>query len=1028
MTGSTYYNFSTLDDDDTIIFDEDKLKIGYADINIDYDIGGLLDTTLARIYGFTLDGKFDYDNFKQIKTTLNGSVINSTTSGLATILKQIVGTIGDIFAFLFKQVKSSCEQFLASFVLPILTLGMPYTTPIIVKKIIEIIKGIIAMIKDALTLVTDTLNWIIKKVAGKIMDIKIPIPSFSIPLFGLGIVLPDIDILKKLKTEPFASLPTDKIKNLKSQLNKLDKVISKIPVNKIEQLNELKNKAKNIKKEVNNISKLTDNDINKLIADIADKDFEINKIKDCNNQENKDLLDTSISAMSTCLQTLKNMIFMSVFDLSKTIIEAHNDVIVEKKKLLDEYLFKYVLTTNAIKVNYSKYDDIVKELKNQNIIVDNLNSGIISGITIDVKGDTNYVMNVVENTVGVIKNYKVSYLTYKYTSKLDVFQKIYDELDKDKVVLSTYKIGNKNGYRYGYNGDLKYLKTLTNTLIDGFETEELDLEEDINRYKIEDNKKILEKINKINDLLDKSYVKNLIKTKETYISPTYDDNTKKNLKKLNITIPPENITITGITIDSYRTRIINHKTNIDELFTQIKDIELQLNDFKKRVNESGVKGNVDKTNDDKKIKILQLEKEKLVKHLKQVSPESVMKSTIQQLLLKLLSFPIQIITNLMTELFSGVIEFITSLPLLVFSKITDFFNNLLDLPSKDGMKKTMSTAISSVVKIPGDPKTKVTTILEPSINNVKNTVSDITNGVEGTVITVAQGVKSTSDDLNKKLDSVLSSTSSYYDAINDKVVTIVSGSARGVTEITSTVLSEHIYEAIPIPVRPYEAITGKTSLFDYVTDEEAQKQMGEAAQAVSTLGVGASYEWLNAAGTVSGKIILAIINLIEGGYAKKGEASDGSGETMFGIDAVHADPKLKRMTVYKYFWGLIDEDKTNNPTAWVHYYPGGQLRSKLLGLVGSMIMTMYKAYTNHYLSNDAAKIVNSDKRLMTHMIYAVWNGEGNFQDWSILLNKQIKNGNTNTDELFQLSINARYAKGGYIAKSTSRVVQIANMV
>jgi hypothetical protein len=43
MTGNTYIeydksnNFSMLDSDDTIIFDIDKLKIGYADIKLDYD-------------------------------------------------------------------------------------------------------------------------------------------------------------------------------------------------------------------------------------------------------------------------------------------------------------------------------------------------------------------------------------------------------------------------------------------------------------------------------------------------------------------------------------------------------------------------------------------------------------------------------------------------------------------------------------------------------------------------------------------------------------------------------------------------------------------------------------------------------------------------------------------------------------------------------------------------------------------------------------------------------------------------------
>ena len=80
--------------------------------------------------------------------------------------------------------------------------------------------------------------------------------------------------------------------------------------------------------------------------------------------------------------------------------------------------------------------EVLKELKNNNIVVDTLTSGIITGITIDVKGDTNYIMNVVATTVGLISSYKVSYVTYKFTSKLDEFQKIYDELDKNKVIIT----------------------------------------------------------------------------------------------------------------------------------------------------------------------------------------------------------------------------------------------------------------------------------------------------------------------------------------------------------------------------------------------------------------------------------------------------------------------------------------------------------------------------------------------------------------------------------------------------------------
>jgi len=180
--------------DPTIKFDEELIKVGYSDIKIDFNIAEPLDKTMGAVFGYPLTTDYDYSIYKnEVKPTT--PVVNPEKPGLATLFKQTILTIGDILGFLFKIVKQAIDQIVNSFIMPILTPALPYTLPILIQKIIEIIKKILDMVNEAISIVTDTLNWILKKVAGKLMEIKITIPKFYIKFLLLAIAIPDIYLL-----------------------------------------------------------------------------------------------------------------------------------------------------------------------------------------------------------------------------------------------------------------------------------------------------------------------------------------------------------------------------------------------------------------------------------------------------------------------------------------------------------------------------------------------------------------------------------------------------------------------------------------------------------------------------------------------------------------------------------------------------------------------------------------------------------------------------------------------------------------
>ena len=144
-----------------------------------------------------------------------------------------------------------------------------------------------------------------------------------------------------------------------------------------------------------------------------------------------------------------------------------------------------------------------------------------------------------------------------------------------------------------------------------------------------------------------------------------------------------------------------------------------------------------------------------------------------------------------------------------------------------------------------------------------------------------------------------------------------------------------------------------------------------------------------------------------------------SGETMFGIDRKHGGT-LNTSSAGVQFWNLIDKNK--NKSEWKHGYRGGQLEGQLLDLVSQIMQPHYETLAKKYLSSEAKSIVDSDKRLLFHFIYASWNGSGWFQKFSKKFNNSVDSGITNPDELVKVAIDSRIDSGNKLIAQGGRKI------
>jgi hypothetical protein len=181
-----------------------------------------------------------------------------------------------------------------------------------------------------------------------------------------------------------------------------------------------------------------------------------------------------------------------------------------------------------------------------------------------------------------------------------------------------------------------------------------------------------------------------------------------------------------------------------------------------------------------------------------------------------------------------------------------------------------------------------------------------------------------------------------------------------------------------------------------------------------------------------------IIDGIEGGYAneshfkasaEKTDSKDmkkallNSSETMYGMDRVGGN--WDSHPVGKDFWQLIDEnsgwaEESADKPKWTHGYMGGSLESKLRSYVYDMMIPIYEDLKGQYLDSETKKLVEEDKRLVLHFLYACWNGSDFFRQFADTLNSEVSSGNTDRDSLYEIAINSRLNHSNDVIRKTGQ--------
>lgn len=189
------------------------------------------------------------------------------------------------------------------------------------------------------------------------------------------------------------------------------------------------------------------------------------------------------------------------------------------------------------------------------------------------------------------------------------------------------------------------------------------------------------------------------------------------------------------------------------------------------------------------------------------------------------------------------------------------------------------------------------------------------------------------------------------------------------------------------------------------------------------------------------EITKKIVDKIEGGYyhpsfkIKGAKRANGkymspssfspmgdSGETMFGIDRKHGG-NINTNAYGSQFWGIIDNAQKIEGR-WPYAYRGGQYQEKLMDLASKIMYDQYDKNARTYLTKEARKVIESNRNLFFQFAYASWNGAMYFKKLSNAVNNSVKKGIINSNELYDVVMNARYSSG----QSSKKIAKIDRIV
>jgi hypothetical protein len=180
------------------------------------------------------------------------------------------------------------------------------------------------------------------------------------------------------------------------------------------------------------------------------------------------------------------------------------------------------------------------------------------------------------------------------------------------------------------------------------------------------------------------------------------------------------------------------------------------------------------------------------------------------------------------------------------------------------------------------------------------------------------------------------------------------------------------------------------------------------------------------------KATKSVIDSLEGAYVNPSQLTNKrekrvfskSGETMFGIDR-KTGGKLNTSDAGRKFWELIDANKKKNPEKWTRYYDGGEIKGQLQDLASQMMEPEFERLFKVHFSPKEQQIIKSDPRLFFHFAYATWNGPGWFRKFANSIKREIRQGNTDTNSLFNIAIDDRKDAGEIIGSKADKVKMAA---
>jgi Sec-independent protein translocase protein TatA len=609
--------------------------------------------------------KYDDSYFK---LALYGFNTSHSDPGASTLIKSFCELEIKILSFLFQQILYIISPIKIALELP----GLLSSPKQLMNKIKQIIKDILKLIIDVKELFSETSNWFFNKLFEPIDNINIPLSDFSLNILGIGIGIPLLDKKGLFETNVYHENLDDnnviiKKKRLKVLKKELNLIKDQSKLNNIEFQNSL----------LAMIVAVTEIVVIMLWEKTDDCFLVLEKIqKEVDKKEKltKYFLSNKISVISL----LNNVLDSSKNDITNIInpiqfqdieVNGFNYFIIYNNNINN--FGTGVRTCNAI-INFNK--NLIENIKSNDIFDNEIYINRKTKILININKDNESILNLIKNinlkrieyenktkNINNIKGQQKNIKKYfdSLNIQLNIFIRNNINIINELISINTYEINqielsinkfpiiNERNLKYYniYKNNI-YSFTIVRRILKKFNGNPLELKNDIESLAelIDDEEQSIEEI--INYYL-----------------------LRRNLTfKHDVDIIDKNISDLYLGYNIF-------KKELDELQNEYDSNKKLEEDTKKSFRPSALTNTMNQQKEIKK-EILGLEKE-----ISDISPASVYKEHSTDLMIGVITAPIDIFIGILLKLMQGVTEFLNQLPLPTFSKLKDFFKSILNLPN-----------------------------------------------------------------------------------------------------------------------------------------------------------------------------------------------------------------------------------------------------------------------------------------------------------------------------------------------------------